>query len=212
MFLARLIKTKAKQEGFTLLEMLVSVFLFAVMTLAISGIYVGFTSLQARSRSYERLLNDSNYVVELMAKEFRTNTIFDYTPSDSCTTLLGADHPEECMIFVRADGKLEAFMVYGPTNSLYFITPTCQPDYVSCTWADNVQNYTVLLAPELNGIEVDDLLFKIVPSSDPFVSDTGVNRQPMITMQLQTTYPGVNVTQNVSQSLQTTVSARIYKR
>ncbi len=212
MSLIRLLKIKTRSDGFTFLEMLISVFLFAVMTLAISGIYVGFTSLQARSRSHERLLNDSNYAVELLAKGFRTNTIFDYTPSDSCAALLGADHPNDCIIFVRADGKLEAFMVYGPTNSLYFITPTCQSDYVSCTWADNVQNYTVLLAPELNGIRVDALRFKIVPTSDPFVSDTGVNRQPMITMQLRTNYPGINVTQNVSQSLQTTVSARIYKR
>ncbi|PWB38545.1 MAG: hypothetical protein C3F02_03410 [Parcubacteria group bacterium] len=211
----RLLKIKKhynRQVGFTFLEMLISVFLLALMTVAVSGVYVSFTSLQARARSYERLLNDSYYAIELMAREFRTTAIFDYTPSDTCTSLFSAPIPDACIIFINDQDKLEAFLIKN--DSLYFVTPTCKTDFSSCTWwEDNPQNYTVLLSPSLNGIKVTNLRFKIFPTSDPFASDSdNNNQQPRVTMSLQTRYPSQNIMQDVFQYLQTTVSARIYRR
>lgn len=211
-------ETLSDKQGFTLLEMLIAIAIFSIMVLAITGMYVSFTRLQARAKAYERLQNDTNYALEFMAREFRAGTIFDYTPNDSCNPaiILGLTNPTECIALQREDGKLEAFTVYseGTNRALYFITPTCNEGNTSCTWGNNPQNYSILLSASLDNIVVEPngLRFNISPTTDPFSDAATANRQPMITIQLKTRYVGNTSLTSVAQTVQTTISTRIYKR
>lgn len=214
---------KINQQGFTFLEMIIAIFVSSLMATAVAGIYIAFSKLQTRTNAYQALLNDSHFVIELMAREFRAGTIFDYSPeadtdgpgSDTdCAAVLGANIVlDECIMLIREGGQLIAFAVYRSERSMYLITPTCEPGYVNCSWSPAVDSYTVLFSASLNSITIDSLKFKISPTSDPFAEGTAVNRQPMVTMQLKTRYMGQqSIEENVTQTLQTTISARIYNR
>lgn len=202
------------QKGFTFLEMIIAIFVFSLLATAVAGIYVAFSNLQRRSQAYQQILNDSHFAIELMAREFRTGTIYDYTPEDSCASLLSVDNPSECILIIREDGQLIAFTVLAD-RALYLITPNCEPGYVNCTWSPETDTYTVLLGEDLNSIQIaesEGLRFRIYPDSDPFEESSGINRQPMVTLRLETEYVGNQEIEDVGQALQTTVSARIYQR
>lgn len=208
----------SNRQGFTLLEMLIAITIFSIMVGAVAGIYVSFTKLQARAKAYERLQNDTNYALEFMAREFRAGTVFDYTPNDSCdpNLIIGLSNPTECIALQREDGTLELFTIYTENGirALYFITPTINVLTGKYEWATDPKKFSILLAASLDSIVVEPngFQFKISPTSDPFVDGSSENRQPMITIQLKTKYVGGRTLEMVTQTAQTTISTRVYKR
>ncbi len=62
-------------KGFTLVELLVAVSIFAILSTIISGIYLSFSKSQARTFISQSLLNDAQYILETVAKEIKNNEI-----------------------------------------------------------------------------------------------------------------------------------------
>lgn len=207
-------KIENSPQGFTLLEMLLAIFIFSVMAVAIAGIYVSFSHLQQRSRAQEQIVNDTNYVLEVMAKEFRTGKIFDYTPQDTCNTLIQSTNPDECIILVRDDGQLVVFTIYGASRDFYMLLPSCDIDYTNCVWNDDFKKQTVLISGNLNNLKIPVGGFKFIisPGGDPLVEGSTYNSQPMVTLMLKTESDSDSSIKQVSNTLQTTISARLYQR
>ena len=63
------------EEGFTLVELLIAVSIFALLSVIISGIYLAFSKSQARTKVSQSLLNDAQYILETVAKEIKNNEI-----------------------------------------------------------------------------------------------------------------------------------------
>ncbi|MBT6691133.1 prepilin-type N-terminal cleavage/methylation domain-containing protein [Candidatus Parcubacteria bacterium] len=195
---------KSSQSGFTLLELLISTFIFVLLMFAISGIYVSFSRLQARTNASQRMLNDAQYVLEIMAREIRNSVIFDFSPSTSaCVDLVGVGY-DNCILLLNENEQLVAFA--SVSNDLRYVTLDCNSAYDSCTISD----YIALAAAGLNKVSVEDLAFVITPSSDPYVGNS--DTQPRVTIKMHTKFEGDREAELINHYLQTTISSRIYKR
>lgn len=218
-----------QNSGFTLIELLLAIFIFSLVVLAVSGIYLSFNNSQSRSNSSQQLLNNSQYVLEIMSREIKQNAIARYNFDNpyECNTLINTNSTltyDGCIILERANGQSFAFAkqtnsVSGNiTTSLLYILLDCNDDYTWCDtgWRSDIANSVTLLSPRLNNTYITDLNFDITPTTDPFAIN-GPNQQPRVTIRLDTEYykdryVAGNQFENISQSLQTTVSSRVYKR
>lgn len=89
------------KKAFSLIEVLVALFVFSVLVTAVSNVYVGFLSNQLRAKEIQRSLESAQAVLNGMSKTFRTSKvvkpassslvssirIFDYSKSsleDAC--------------------------------------------------------------------------------------------------------------------------------
>lgn len=196
-------------SGFTLIELLVAVFVFAILVLAVSGVYLAFSKAQSRTKASQQLLNDAQYALELMAREVRNDSIYDYTPTVAdCNAILDGNY-DTCLLLKRGNGELVAFTVYEPYQSLVYVIFDCNEDYSACSYADAF-NRTNLLSYSLNEARVTDLNFYIEPTSDPY--ESGINQQSKVTISMEVTYDSLRTPEQVSHRLQTTISARDYRR
>ena len=214
-----IIKQK-NQRGFTLVELLISVSIFAMTVFLISGIYIAFSKVQAKAKASQTLLNNAQYTLEIMAREIRNSEIYDYDPNNSggmcggvscCEYFIGANY-ESCILLKKEDGQLFAFVADLSANErkLFYVVPPGN-SYTEFPWETDYSAFTKLLGPELNEVLVQDLDFYILPSTSPFESG-GPNVQPRVTIDLKASYYTDQAIAQVSYLLQTTVSSRIYKR
>jgi prepilin-type N-terminal cleavage/methylation domain-containing protein len=87
------INSKKDQRGFTLLEVLVTVMVFSLMTILISSILGRAIFLQRRLIAAEKIQENATFAMETMAKEIRVSTIIDQESPDCTATTLAMAHP-----------------------------------------------------------------------------------------------------------------------
>jgi prepilin-type N-terminal cleavage/methylation domain-containing protein len=69
------INKSRKLQGFSLTEMLIAVFIFSVVMVAVTGVFMNIISINKSARSTQRNLEDGNYAMALMAKTLRTSSV-----------------------------------------------------------------------------------------------------------------------------------------
>lgn len=210
------------EKGFTLIEMLVSMFIFTLLVFAVIGVYITFNNSQIRTTASQQLLNDSQYAMELMTREIRNNAIVKYSLDNTiCNDLIGTgdvdDVFDECIILERPNSQVFAFSSHINTTisndkKLLYVLLNCDATYSNCD-AINLSSNSVIevLSAGLNNININALNFYITPNSDPFVSG-GPNQQPKVTISMATSYLSGNRFEQVNNIFQTTVSSRVYRR
>lgn len=222
--------SQKKGAGFTLIEILVVVCIFALLMVMIAGIYVAFSNAQMRTKAAQRLLNDSQYAMELMAKEIKNDYILDFNPTPTtCHTMIsgGASAYDSCILLLRDNGQVVAFARYQDLSSsgaLDYFVLNCNSSYSSCTVSGSEASLNIL-STFFNSADVLDLQFKITPANDPYKEENNINEQPRVTILLKTKNVGAvknslgqltrinyRPMETVQHILQTTVSSRIYRR
>lgn len=186
---------------------------------AVAGIYVAFNNTHLRARAEQKLLNDSQFALEFMAREIRKSYIVNYAPDPTwCNDLIRPSGSiltfDKCIIMEREDGQTFAFTTsdYGSHVELIYLVLNCDDSYSSCdAWKNDYQAFAQLLSATVNEVSVSNIDFIINPSTDPFV-DGGVNIQPRVTIKMSTDYFSDRTIEKASLDLQTTVSSRIYRR
>ena len=170
------------EEGFTLVELLIAVSIFAMLSVIISGIYLAFSKSQARTKVSQSLLNDAQYILETVAKEIKNNEIVEIETFGN----------EDVYTLKKENGDLVAFE-YDLGNLLSYGYDVDSEGW----WID------------LN--DVDDFkitYFNIYLNSDNLDED----EQPRVTISLRVDKTSTVAYEKVFYNLQTTVSSRIYKR
>lgn len=66
-----------KHKGFTLVEVMVAMFIFVLMMVAITEIFVSFIRLNRHTRAVQQDLEDAEYAMNIIAKTLRTSSIVD---------------------------------------------------------------------------------------------------------------------------------------
>lgn len=95
-------------KGFTLVETLVSLFIFGMMSVAVTNIFVGSINTQTRILQNQDMMNQSNYALEYMGKAIR---MAKKDASGLCAPLGGSYGLDE------VDGKESiTFLVYDTTD------------------------------------------------------------------------------------------------
>ena len=195
-------KNFKKQKGFTLLEMLVVSAIFVMAMTSMVSIFVQTNRAQKRLANSEKLQADTRYVVELIAREVRTNKIDyafynGYPGKDmanqelSYLALRDADNRQTIFHFEENKMKICRFvseLINCSTNSFYDVTP-----------AD---------------ISVTSMKFFVTPTSDPFViyAVDRPDNQPLVTIALTTQSLTKDLDDPKWIRYQTAISSRYYAR
>ncbi len=202
-------KIKDNQKGLTLVEILVAVSIFSLLSVVVSGIYVAFSNAQARATRAQRLLNDAQFALVGMAREIRNNEVYygfgGMTQSiceDEIKPSTGINI-ESCVFLRKNDGTIIAFAKETYENKLDYLVK----DQINDIWS--VTGFVFNDGDE--GVEINNLNFYVYPTADPNI-EGNLNRQPFVMIQVQVNTADTNIYKRVSYNLQTSVSSRAYTR
>jgi prepilin-type N-terminal cleavage/methylation domain-containing protein len=81
------------QAGFTIIEILVTIFVFSVLITVVIAIFVRATALERRIVSVQRIQENAMFIIESMAKEIRVSDIGNQDSPTCTATTLTMIHP-----------------------------------------------------------------------------------------------------------------------
>lgn len=191
------------RRGFSAIEMLVVISIFAVASLAITATYVNFTRLHRRVANGEVLGEEMRYAAELLVRAARSNTI-DYP--DLPTTLTS---PTSSLRLVSAGGNPIWIQRFATSSSV------CTGLNAACLGlsTDSGLNWSSITG---RNIAINTFNVYVTPTANPFEA-TGIgtynnNNQPRVTFQINATYVTTNPIEAADLQIQTSVSSRLYLR
>lgn len=122
-------KTK-RIKGFTLIEVLVSLFVFTLAMTMISGTFASFFKTFRVVRAQQKALEQSNEAMNIMTKVIRTSTVVNMATSGDTQQLKVYDHSQStsaCIVYSYVSGALK--MGVGASTSINdckneIVTPT----------------------------------------------------------------------------------------
>jgi type II secretory pathway pseudopilin PulG len=183
---AEKIKIMNREKGFTLAEMLVSVTIFFIALTICINIFVSAIKLQKYSLSSQRLIDQTNYAFEYMARMIRMAV-----KDDSGTCIASGNNYQTSfniagtsyagLMFRDSSGKCRAFFVDG--NVLKEYEPNRSPSIIN------------LISNEFT---VSNLSF--------YIPDSGIAPQPRVTIFFDITANNMNPAPRMR--IQTTISQR----
>jgi prepilin-type N-terminal cleavage/methylation domain-containing protein len=208
-------------SGFTLIEVLISLSIFAVVATIGASMFSTFANNQKRTKVSQELLNNAQYALEIVSREVKNNEIIAFGLSSDLTSRckgLQISHPEytKCLLFARENGETAGFVYDNINQALDYVLLDCTRNeegiYLTCVIADG-QAPATMLSETYNKVKITNLQFYLTPTANPYFDETGSNnQQPKVTILLAVKYPSLQLIEQVSHRLQTTVSSRVYKR
>ena len=88
----RWFKQFSKGEGFTLVEVIISTFIFSLIVITISGLFVRVLSLERRAFASQKIQENGLFIMELVSREIRVSQI-ENQDSDCNAQSLTIVHP-----------------------------------------------------------------------------------------------------------------------
>ncbi len=177
-------KINIKKPGFTLVETLIALSIFAILSVIVSSIYIQANHLQQRISNLQKLQNEGRYMMEKMAREIRGREIkLNYDLTNPTSTLAFNKDEEDNLVRIYWDNNNLVYDLNGATSTLNSL-----------------------------GIAVLDAKFSIYPTTDPFSLIPFSNIQPRVTMMLKIKNLDGRAEYQKTLTIQTTISSKNYKR
>ena len=188
---------KNRQQGFSLVELLVAMALFLTVLLIVTDIFVSVSRREQLTLSHQRALNDLRYDMYFLTQQIKTNQInYKMYPQ-----ILGVTEPQ---LFLQDKNEKAIIFKVDGTN--------CPVGVSKCLsyFKENV-GWKVLSS---NAVDFDFVKFYITPNQNPLELNavTGqylADEQTKVTIILKAFAPS-EPTRKIN--LQTTVSGRVYGR
>lgn len=188
--------------GFTLVEVLVSLAVFSVITTIATDLSLSFYRTQRKTENMEELSFSARSVMERLVQEIRESEI-DYQSYGEGTIGLS----EDTLYLNDSEGQPIIFKKFNQD---------CPEENAACLKISNDGTNWSSLTPK--GINLKDWRFYVTPSQNPFTfnQDTKTYQaqdQPYVTILLSLERTKAGFLGNKDKvSVQTSVSSRIYKR
>lgn len=135
-----------KPNGFTLIELMIAVGLFAIFITIVTGVFSGFVQVERQSIAQGQLISDTMSALESFIKESRTAYGTTYSPSGDGSSIAFRNQNDECVVYRKNDVGV---MQRGAAD----ISTDCNPDSL----AEN--RFTSLTS---KATEITDLAFRPV--------------------------------------------------
>lgn len=184
------------RPGYSLVELIVAVSIFAIAFVTIAAIFVGFSLSQSRAGQSQRLLSEGNYILESIAREVRMNAV-----AYSCGCYNPATQTDYICLTSESGQRTHFYYDGSPgAQKIYLLKDT-----VGTGCANN--SYPAL-NPDF--IKVTNFSLRTIPSSAPQAVDAPASAvyQPITIINLSVeTGSGKNF---IHYDFQTAVSSRYY--
>lgn len=189
LFSYRLSLIASRQSGFTIIEMVVSVSVFAIAVTSMVGVYISVQRLNAESASMNIVQQTGRIILEDLTKIVRNGQI-DYASYVSNYGASGAPQPS--------------------VDTLYLINELGENVEISKSANNLLLTKNGTTSSRMNANEVDILDFNVYvwPATDPF-SGGSTREQPTVTIFLEL-QSDINDRDVVTVPFQTTASTRQY--
>ena len=190
-----------KHKGFTLIELMVSVGIFAVIMVMSLGALLSISTADRKSETIESVMNNLNFAVESMSRTIRTG--YDY----HCGTYTGGD----CGTGGSPGGTFFKFTAQDGTPTIYRFDTSSLCGQTGTTVGcierstDGGTTYLPLTSPE---VIITNLTFYLRGSA---LGETGDNTQADVVITVNG-YVQISPTQTSPFNLQTSVTQRLYDR
>lgn len=193
---------KNKPSGFTLMEIVVAMFIFTLASILIAEIFVNVQRAQQRIRDAQEASTNTRYLVDVISREIRFGKI-DYSGG----TINNDNEHNDKLNLIDSQNISVSFQIASGVDC------DSTNDTVRCVQIKRGNGvWNTITAPTLS---VDALHFYVTPQTDPFptsVTSSTPNVQPQVTIILHTSSTGPKLENRVSTYLQTTVASRLYAR
>ena len=111
-------KTK-RESGFTIVEVLVTSFIFSIIAMSVSAVFVQALALQRRASASQKIQDNAVFVLENMSREIRVSVITDQESPACALSTLSVVHPDKGTIVYRmTGGAIEKSQGGGPFVAL----------------------------------------------------------------------------------------------
>ena len=154
-----------KEEGFTLIEMVLATALFASVVVATLGVYISTSRIDTRTRAQRTVVQNGRFIMEFFEKEI-TNGHIDYSHSNDSSNLY----------VINQAGDSEHFAL-NPNNNCS--TAVCNIVLTKGSSAPTNMNSS--------SVRVTNLKFILNPAVDPMTPAKNANEQPHVTVIMQLT-------------------------
>jgi len=193
----KICKALRTQDGFSLLEILLSMLVFNLMILAIGGIFTQMINGQRAAIVGKNISENLAYTLEVMAKELRAAKRDNFLGSRDCTDTVDGVEVADSRIFSTSTtpGELTFQNKYGDCVKYYLSGDSLMVERVSTSSVSMIATTTSRL------IGINDFNFIITDN------DTS---QPRITMLIEAEGKNKSVGKQLVR-LQTTITSRAYE-
>lgn len=198
------VRTKGAMRGFTLIEMIVAVGIFAIMMSVVAGAFSSGAFAFRSSKELQRNVESAQYAMNTMAKHLRTSSIvFPDGEDDDATELRFYEYSSNRCFEYEIDSNALRVQWAGISD-----LPVSDPDDIDelLSVCDSGAGIGWTDWSDMTSGEVDGS-FHVVPSDDGLV--TGDKRIGRVTMRLKVRNEGAT-TDDLATTIQTTVSLRDY--
>ncbi|MBI2645354.1 type II secretion system protein [Candidatus Uhrbacteria bacterium] len=207
-------------KGFTLVEMVITIFLFSLLIVIVSDVFSRAQQAQRRTVALQRLQDDMRFFINKISSSIRSGSVtyaWYVQPQHEAV----ASDGNTLLALTTFDGKKVLVRRGADTNI---------PAPTLCNDADQGAPCMLLMSEDdgatwhrasSQDIHIDRLMFFIAPQKDPFPLeeqsdgslDYGANAQPKVTVSVRASSRVSGLRGKApSMTLQTTVSTREYKR
>lgn len=194
--------------GFTLVEVLVALSLFAVVVTIATDLFLSFQRTSRKTQNLELVVTNARLVTERIARELRDGSLVyaQYANVDLAQA--------QSELYIRSNAAVESRIYLADDSG--GVANVCPDGQSKPCLALSIAGVTESLTGA--GVRVRDARFFIAPTEDPFefVSATGTfraNAQPRVTMYLSFDNTKDPADPNYARyDVQTTISSRIYRR
>ncbi len=211
--------TIKQQKGFTLVEMIITIFLFSLLIVIVSDVFSRAQQAQRRTVALQRLQDDMRFFMNKIASGVRSGSVTYEWYAEPTHGI--SQNGNDTLALTTLDGK-KLLVKRGKDTNAPLPTPCDDADQsVPCILLMSEDNSATWQQASSGNVRIERLLFFVTPQKDPFSLEQqsdgfleyNAQTQPKITVSVSASSRVTGLRGSVPRmSLQTTVSSREYKR
>jgi prepilin-type N-terminal cleavage/methylation domain-containing protein len=179
-----------KARGFTLIEMIVSVAVFAIVMVAVAGAYLNLINIDRETRGMNDLVNNLSFSLDSMGRAIRTGTHYQCggPGGGNC-----ASTPSSEFTFVNSSGQTVTYLLNTTTHEIGACVNTSLCTVSSATYITDPRINVTSLAFYVKGSGSGDTLQPIVTFVMHGTLSTGPANSVAFTIQTTATERGIDI-------------------